>query len=163
MVKEIFLLITLFPIVNVLGQTHTITGKVIDDRFDPVYGARIWNIDTLLLATTEIDGNFKIEIPVNTKTLIVGSVGTEWKSIYLAEDCNNLDVILLLRPTYDFTSARKVDRLRKKDFNKLPALHKSAFSKGIFKVDKPCFTEKFRPIKNRLKEIQKSKEQIPSI
>ena len=124
--KGIFLLVTLFFIVNVLGQTHTITGKVIDNSFYPVHDAKIWNIDTLLLATTDRSGNFKIELPVDTKTLIIGSVGSEWKNIYLTEDCTNLDVILLNRATYDFISARKVDRLRKNDFNKLPALHQSA-------------------------------------
>ena len=53
-------------------------------------------------------------------------------------------------------------KIEQKEFDKLPTLHKSAFEKGLFKTDKPCYVDKFIPIKKRLKQIQKSRAQQPS-
>lgn len=73
----------------------------------------------------------------------------EKKCVQLAENCAHLDIILLHRGSYDFMSAGKVDRLRKKEFNRMPLFHQAAFEKGIFKSAKTCFTEKFIPVKKR--------------
>jgi|CXWL01.1.fsa_nt_gi hypothetical protein len=144
------------------GQTRIITGKVIFENFYPAYQAKVFTVDTLVLVTADTGGNFKIEIPIDMKLIMVGAIGAEWKNIDLSSDCNNLDILLLNRATYDFMSAGKVDRLRKKDFKKLPALYKSTFEKGIFKTDRPCYVEKFIPIKKRLKEIHRQRAQMPS-
>lgn len=56
-----------------------------------------------------------------------------WKNIELPSDCNNLGIILQLSGKYDFMSARKVDRLRKKKIDKLPALHQTPFKKLYLK------------------------------
>ena len=157
----IFILSILFTTSIAFGQTRTITGKVIDENFYPVYEARI-NVDTSPLVTTDTNGIFKIEIPVDTKSISIGSIGMEWKSIDLTGNCSNLEIILLNSATYDFMSARKIDRLRKKDFDKLPTIHQTAFEKGIFKMAKPCYTDKFAPIKNRLKQIHKRRTLMPS-
>lgn len=134
---------TLLFVTHVLGQTRTLTGKIIDNEFNPHFQVSIFNSDTVLLAKSDKNGNFSITVPTDTKTLIVADVGMEWKSLDLLRDCNNLEVILQLAATYDFMSPAKVDRLRKKEFDKLPGLHKSAFEKGIFQTDKPCFVDKF--------------------
>ena len=160
--KAILLSISLLFIARLCGQTRTITGKVIGEALYPVYEARIFNADNLLLVTTDTSGNFKLEIPIETKSIIISSLGMERKNIDLTGNCSNLDIILLSSATYDFMSAGKVDRLRKKDFDKLPALHQAAFEKGIFKLVKPCYTEKFIPIKKRLKEIHKNRIQTPN-
>src|SRR5215213_2255115 len=153
--NAINLSLLLFFATNIAGQTRTITGKVIDENLYPVYEAKIYNVDTSLLVTTDNNGNFKIEIPVDTKSLSIGSIGIEWKNIELTMDCDNLEIILLNRGTYDFMGAGKIDRLRKKDFAKLPTLHQSAFEKSIFKMGKPCYVEKFISIKKELKQIHK--------
>ena len=145
-----------------IGQTCTLTGKVIDDQFFPVYQAKIFNADTTFLVETDIKGNFNIDIPSDTQVLIVAWVSMEWKSIKLSGDCNNLEIILLPRGTYDFMSPRKVDRQRKKQFDKLPALHQTAFKKGIFEANKPCYVEKFISFRKSLKEMRKIRTQMPS-
>jgi len=157
-----FILSTLLFTGIAYGQTRIITGKVISENFYPVYQANVFNVDTVVLVTADTGGNFKIEIPIDTKSIIVGAIGAEWKNINLPSDCNNFDILLLNRAIYDFMSAGKVDRLRKKDFKKLPALYKSAFEKGIFKTDRPCYVEKFIPIKKRLKAIHRQRAQMPS-
>lgn len=144
------------------GQTRTLTGKVIDQKLHPLYQVRICNVDTALLTTSDINGNFSLTLPFNAKSLIIASTGMEWKNIDISDSCNNLEIVLLPSGTYDFMTAGKVDRLRKKDFKKLPTLHKSAFEKGAFKTDKPCYVNKFIQIKKRLKEIHKNRTQQPS-
>lgn len=136
-------------VTHVIGQTRTLTGKVIDDEFNPLPLVSISNADTVLLARTDMNGNFSITISSDTKTLIVATVGMEWKNLDISASCSNLEIILLPRPTYDFMTLSKVDRLRKKQFDKLPSLHKSAFEKGIFKSEKPCYIDKFISIKQR--------------
>lgn len=160
--KAILSLLPLLFTASLFGQSHTITGKVIDENFYPVYQTRVYNLDTSLLVTTDTSGNFKLKIPTDMKSIIIGSIAMEWKNIDLPGDCNNLDIILLNSGTYDFMSARKADRLRKRDFDKLPTLNHTAFKKGIFKMEKPCYTDKFIPIKQRLKEIHKNRTQRPS-
>ena len=145
--KVIFLSLALLFALSIFGQTRSITGKVIDQDLLPVYEAGIWNVDTLLLMKTDVAGAFKLEIPVDAKTLIVGSIGMEWKNIDLRDDCSKLEIILLNMATYDFISAGKANRLRKNDFDKLTALHKTAFEKNVFMLGKPYYKDKFVPTK----------------
>ena len=141
--RSIIYFITLLFMTHLKGQTSSLSGKVIDSDFNQLPIVNIYNRDTVLLATTDRNGDFLINITQNPKTLIIATVGMEWKFLDIADNCNNLEIILLPRYTYDFMSLRKVDRLRKKQFNKLAALHKSAYEKGVFKSEKPCYIDKF--------------------
>jgi hypothetical protein len=154
--------LTLHFATNVPGQTRTLTGKIIDFEFNTFYQVNIFNADTVLLAKSDTNGNFSIIIPADTKTLIIATVGMEWKNIELVNDCNNLEVILQPSWTYDFKGPAKVDRLRKKEFDKLPGLHISAFEKGIFKSDKPCYMDKFISHKKEMIERHKARARMPS-
>ena len=147
---------------HVQGQTRTLTGKIIDKEFHPLWQVSIFNADTVLLAKSDKNGNFSITISPDTKSLIVADVGAEWKILDSLNDCNNLEIILQLAGTYDFMSPAKVDRLRKKEFDKLPALHQSAFEKGIFKTDKPCYLDKFIPHKKEMIKRHKARTKMPS-
>lgn len=153
---------TLLFVTHVLGQTQTIIGKIIDNEFNPLFQASIFNADTVLLAKSDRNGNFSITIPADTKTLIVADVGMEWKSLDLLNDCNNLEIILQLASTYDFMSPAKVDRLRKKQFDKLHELHQFAFEKGVFKTDKPCYVDKFISHKKEMIKRHKARLRKPS-
>jgi hypothetical protein len=157
-----FLFSALLFVTHAIGQTKTLIGKVIDDEFRPIYQASIFNADTVLLGKSDINGNFSLVIPSDTKSLIIAWVGMEWKFIDFSSECNNLEIILQPSATYDFMSTRKIDKLRKKDFDKLPALHQSAYKKGIFKTSKPCFIDNFISIKKSLDYIKKSRTRMPS-
>jgi hypothetical protein len=160
--RAIINFIILLLVTHVSGQTRTLTGKIIDDEFNPLAQASIFRADTVLLAKSDMNGNFSITNPADTKALIVANVGMEWKSLDLSSGCNNLEIILQLAATYDFMSPAKVDRLRKKEFDKLPRLHQSAFAKGIFKTDKPCYIDKFISHKKDMIERHKARIQQPS-
>jgi len=127
------------------GQLRALTGKIIDKEFNSLYQVSIFNTDTVLLTKSDRNGNFNIFVSPDTKVLLIADVGREWKRLDISSDCSHLDIILQLAGTYDFMSPTKVDRNRKRQFDKLPAIHKSAYKKGIFKTDKPCYLDIFLP------------------
>lgn len=153
---------TLLSVTLVAGQTRNLTGKIISYDFEPCIQTKIFNVDTVEIGKTDLTGSFNIAVPSDTKTIIIADVGMEWKRLDLTDTCNNLEVILLPSWTYDFKTPSKVERLRKKEFDKLPTLHKSAFLKGLFKSEKPCYVVNF--ISHYDKKIKKHKtiKQMPS-
>lgn len=151
------LLITFYSIaVLSYGQTRTITGKVIDEfDLNPISEVRIQSKDTVLLGTTDENGNFKIDLSSETNELLLSWLGMQWTSIKLSPGCVNVEVIMLLDGTYHYKSHKKVDRIRKERFNNLTRLHVNAISKGAFINETQCFTREFQPYKPSLDEIRK--------
>jgi CarboxypepD_reg-like domain len=147
---SISILLLLLSSLNISAQTKIITGKIIDE-FDlhAIWGIRIQNSDTLLLAETDRDGKFKIEIPANEHSLLISGVGYEWTTINFKNTCDHFDIILMELGTYDFISLKKVDKLRMKRFKKLPEFHLTAYKKGIFAIEQPCYEKPFIPESTR--------------
>jgi hypothetical protein len=140
---------------NVIKCQKVMMGRVLDEELIALPRATIFNQDTLKLGETDMDGYFKINVPDQTNKLIFGYIGYEWTTIKISDDCNNLEVILLYDGTYDFMSSRKIDRLRKKAFDRLGELHHLAFTRGLFKKDSVCYHRDFIPDKPVLDEIRK--------
>ena len=147
--KKIVSILILFSATQVAGQTRHLSGKIIGFDFEPFMQTMIFNVDTVELGKSDMTGSFNISVPADTKTLIIATVGMELKRLDLTDTCNNLEIILLPSWTHDFKTLKQVDRLRKKDFNKLPKLHKTAFEKGIFTSDKPCYVDSYIPIRSK--------------
>ena len=118
-------------------------------------GITIFDKDTTKIGQTDLNGYFELKIPKETDKLIFAGVGYEWATITIPKECKTLEIILFLASTYDFMSPRKVDRLRKKEFEKLPELHSQAFQKGLFKTEKPCVSRKFEPDFPELDKIRR--------
>ena len=123
--------------------TKAITGRILSDRLEGVPKAQICAQDTTVIGTTDMEGYFKLAVPVNTNTLLVRTVGMEWATVNLSGDCSNLEVILLYASTYDFMSVRRVNRQEFRRFKHLPHLHQQAYEKGLFKSRIPCATPIF--------------------
>lgn len=140
------------------GQTRVVYGKILDEYLETVPFARIQSSDSTILTKTDLQGIFKIEIPLELSPLIISGLGYEWANIQLTQDCKNLEVILLLSSTYDFMTFRKIDRLRKKRFKELTYLHSEAYKKGVFLNIEPCYQQEFVPIKPRLDKIRKERK-----
>jgi hypothetical protein len=87
--RSIILLPALLLVTQIVGQTRTLTGKLIDEQLRPIYEARIFNVDTTLLMKSDTNGIFTITIPAETKTLLISSLATEWKRIDLTTVCKN--------------------------------------------------------------------------
>ena len=128
---------------NVHGQSKTITGTVINEELELVPYVTIFSLDTVKIGETNLDGQFNISIQEETDQLMFGFVGMEWLTIKFADNCDNLEVIMMSEWIYDFISLRKADRLRKKRFDKLPEVRKQAFEQGIFKSDSLNYSQEF--------------------
>ena len=135
------LLLTCFSFVK--AQDITLQGRVISDNLEVLPEVKITNNKDELLTTSDIEGRFEVSIPNEVLELNFSFIGMEPTKIELSDTCDVLEVIMMIDAIYDFMSLKRVDRLRKKRFKKLPELHKEAFEKGIFKTDKVCYTQEF--------------------
>jgi TonB-linked SusC/RagA family outer membrane protein len=71
--------------VTSFAQTRTITGKVTDVLSnEPVVGASVFIKGTSAGTTTDIDGNFSLNVPENAKTLTVSYIGMQTQEIEIA-------------------------------------------------------------------------------
>ncbi|MDE6417079.1 MAG: TonB-dependent receptor [Duncaniella sp.] len=74
--KKLFLLLTAVFCFAVMAQARTITGTVIDaENEEPIVGATVVPNVGGMGVTTDIDGNFAIDVPDNAKTVTVTYVG----------------------------------------------------------------------------------------
>lgn len=119
-------------------STKTLTGRILSESMEEVPGASVYARDTTRIGTADMQGYFKIDVPLDTNTLLFGSVGMEWTTVSLSAECSTLEVILLYDSTYDFMSVRRVNRKLFKRFKHLPQLHQQAQEKGLFKSSVPC-------------------------
>jgi hypothetical protein len=142
----ILLIAFLMSSFDIFGQTRNVSGKIINENLEAIPEVRIRNSDSVLLATTDINGKFEIVIPTTTKILLFDWVGYERKSINLTTNCDTLEIILMYNMTYDFISPTKVDKLRIKRFEKLPELYSAAFKRGIFNSQQPCYAQNFEHV-----------------
>jgi hypothetical protein len=142
--KTVFFISFFFCFFSVFGQ-RALRGKTIDQFLESAIGITIFDKDTIKIGQTDLNGYFQIKVPKETDKLIFAGVGYEWAVVTVPPECENLEIILFLASTYDFMSPRKVDRLRKMEFEKLTELHYQAYKKGIFETEKPCFIRKFEP------------------
>lgn len=135
MERETLLLLIQFFLINTgFGQSRTISGKVVNDGLLPVSFARIYSSDTVLIATTDIDGNFKTAIPSGVNSFIISSVGMETKLINYTSDCSVFEIILLNYIIYDFVTEKKVLRLEKRRHKRITNIYRNAYEKGIFSI-----------------------------
>ena len=135
------------------SQNKTIGGRVISDQFDILAGVSIMMDDTVEVGKTDIDGFFQIDIPVSEKKILFKGVGLEPTTIELVDECDKMEVIVMLSGTYDFITPRRAERKRKRRYKKLPEIHKQAFEKRIFKTDFACYKREFEsfylPVRER--------------
>lgn len=118
-------------------------------------GIIIFDKDTTQIGQSDLNGYFEIELPKETDELIFAGIGYEWATITFPKECENVEIVLFMASSYDFMSPKKVDRLRKIEFEKLPELHSQAFQKGLFKTEEPCVIRKFKPDFPGLDEIRR--------
>jgi hypothetical protein len=130
---------------SLYAQNKIIKGRVINDDFVTTPGVFIMINDTVKVGETDLNGFFQIEIPISVKKILFKFLALDPAAIYLTDECNEIEVVMISNGSHDFMSLKKVDRLRMKRFKQLPELHKEAFQKGIFKTEKACYTQDFIP------------------
>ncbi len=110
-----------------------------------------------------MDGFFNISIPQETDSLLFRYVGMEWTDIRLKKDCDIVEVVMMYDGTYDFMSSKKIDRLRKKRFDKLPTVHSEALRNGLFKNNNICYDRDFEADKPDLDRISRELKEFGKI
>lgn len=141
-------LLTLFSVVLSVcilnaQETKTISGRIISEDLELLPGAKIYDMDTTVLGSTDLDGYFKIQAPVETSELLLGFIGMEWTSVKI-NNCQNLEMVVMTDVIYDFIPIKKINRKRHKRFKKLPKKHLEAYEQGIFKSSVPCVSYVFK-------------------
>ena len=149
-VNKIKTLLIIFFILSVsncslYSQNKPINGRVISNQFDILPGVSIMINDTVEVGRTDLNGFFQIEMPVSVQKILFRDIGLDPTIIELVDKCDEVEVVMMLSGTDDFITLKKVDRLRKKRFKKLPDFHKNAFEKGLFRTDKACYIQEFMP------------------
>jgi hypothetical protein len=64
----------LVAVTQLLAQTKTITGKVLDEKGAPVVNASVLVKGSTKGTTTGQDGSFSISVPATAKALVISSV-----------------------------------------------------------------------------------------
>lgn len=85
---------TLLLSMQLLAQNRTVTGRVTDANGAPVAGASVQVKGTKAGAVTKDDGTFSINVPVNSRTLVISAVGQATQEIGLG---NQSDITVSLR------------------------------------------------------------------
>ena len=143
--KHKLLLIFFLLSFSLNAQTRTITGKVIaEDDLTIIPGIDIRSIDTVVLGKTDINGNFKVELPVGMDRLMLTGIGWDWTIIEIQKNCDKLEIIIMIDTTYDFLSKRRINKHWEERFKDRKNKHHQAHEKGIFTSDTPCITYIFK-------------------
>ena len=137
-------IVTLLLGINLNAQTRTVIGRVIAEDFDPLPVLEIKSVANVILGKTDMEGRFKIVIPQDIDRLCFTYLGMERTEIKLMKDCDTIEVIMMYDVIYDFITLRKVDRIRKKRFDKLSALHADAVKNGLLENSLICYQREFK-------------------
>lgn len=154
-ITTILILAVFLTSLNLYGQNRIISGRVISEELEPLPGLDIENSDNLLLGKTDMDGRFEITIPQETDSLKFRYVGMESTDIRLQKDCDTIEVIMMYYVLHHVRSSRKIDRHRKKRFDKLQSLHSEAVKNGLFNRNQICYDRVFEAFKPDLDKISK--------
>lgn len=93
--KKILLLLCVLLCISITmqAQEKTITGKVTDDKGNPLNGASVVVKGSTAGTSTNADGTFTLKVPANAKQIEISSVGKETRTIAI-DKATNFDVAL---------------------------------------------------------------------
>lgn len=122
---------------NSFGQNKIISGRIVDEHFNPLADAVIQTLDSAFIARADKDGNYVLTVPNKTKKIKAWAVGVETETFKLSNNCK-FNMILLDDIIAEFeTKAAHQERYKKRKRG-LPRLYKEAINKGIINENKPC-------------------------
>lgn len=82
--------------INQSGKTYTIKGVVLDNNNEPIIGASVRVTDTGIGVATDVDGNFKLNVPASAKSVEFSYIGYEKKVIpFNPKNLNDFRIIHL--------------------------------------------------------------------
>ncbi|MBC8053133.1 MAG: TonB-dependent receptor [Sphingobacteriaceae bacterium] len=87
------LLLLVLPIAG-YAQNRIITGKVVDEEDQPLIGATIKVKGTAMGTTADVDGNFRLNVPVGATTLALSFLGYQTKEVEVDANTNSVNIEL---------------------------------------------------------------------
>ena len=136
--RIIITILLLFLFQTSFGQERIVSGKILDEDLLVIPGAIIL-CNSKIIAKTDLNGNFEFKMIPAINKIEIANVGYQTEEINIIENCNHLEVILLLEGTYDFISLKSVKRKKARHRKKvLPNLYKEAYEKKLFTNEKSC-------------------------
>ncbi|WP_409012629.1 SusC/RagA family TonB-linked outer membrane protein [Emticicia oligotrophica] len=91
--RYLSVLFFLLSLVTFGQSSKVVTGKVTDGNGEAVIGASVAVKGTTKGASTDVSGNFKIEVPNNSTTLVISFVGYDTQEIVVGNR-TNFDIVL---------------------------------------------------------------------
>jgi len=139
--NKYFYIVTLIIIfcscINSFGQNKTITGRIIDEHFNPLADAVIQTLDSAFTARADKDGNYVLTVLNKTKRIKAWAVGMETETFKLSKDCK-FNLILFDDIIAEFETKAEHQERYKKRKRELPRLYREAINKCISDENKPC-------------------------
>lgn len=78
------------------GKTYTIKGVVLDFNNEPIIGASVFIPGTSIGVATDLDGNYVLKVPANTKNIEFSYIGYEKKVVpFNPKDLNVFRVVMM--------------------------------------------------------------------
>lgn len=78
------------------GKTYTIKGVVLDFNNEPIIGASVFIPGTSIGVATDLDGNYVLKVPANTKNIEFSYIGYEKKVVpFNPKDLNVFRVVTM--------------------------------------------------------------------
>lgn len=104
MKNRLFLVLLCLACLPGLAMALTIRGTVTDELSEPVAGATVLCKGTTLGTSTDLDGQFTLDVPDDAKTLVISYVGMLTQEVPVApevkvvmkENANNLDEVVVI-------------------------------------------------------------------
>ena len=151
----LIILSAFFVYMETYAQSRTVNGLLLDPDLFPTSHIHIYIRDSVEVGRTDAKGSFEITIPVVADSIIFRGVGFEPLLVRLDPGCRRVEAIMVLAGSYDFMSPAKVDRQRRRYFNKLSKLYPVAVRKGLFAAGPPCSKAIFQPHAPIMKEMHR--------
>ena len=137
-VKYFFFLLNIMFVLNCNAQSKIISGKIIDEHFEPLTNAVIQTLDSLIFVKADNLGYYEIEVPITTEKLNAWYVAMESNTFSVKDKCN-VNIILLDDLIIEFNTVEESKKFYNKRVKKgLKPLYKKAIKEGVFNIEKPC-------------------------
>ena len=154
----------LFLRLEAQAQGRTIKGLVLSEDLTPISHISIYLKDSLEIGVTNSDGRYEFAIPARIDSISFLGVGYERLLVRLDSGCTVVNIIMILAGTYDFMSPERMDRQRRKYFDRVNKLYPIAVERGLFETEPFCYAvlfQRYAPeMRQRHKEWLRQREQL---
>jgi len=80
--------------ISAFAQSSTITGRVLDEKGDPIPGATVKLKSHEGATSTDVKGKFSINVPANENTIVISFVGYNKQEVHVTAKSTNIRIAL---------------------------------------------------------------------